>query len=713
MSMAMARPWYPGTGRSSGPKGREFVTILNTTKGIATASLALASSLVLAAAGEFDPSFNRVGFTRELIGTWSARAELAHELGIGPVTDVGPEAGLLASFLFRAREEILVTSVRAGVFKSLDGGQSWVRGERGLVTPDGVEPYALSFCQSRSAPEIAYLITIMDGISRTADFGESFEPLVLPENSNLVECAVDPADPDVVYVLAVFDPLQPGFLFKSIDGGRSFFRIGAGLEILQNAVWMAIAPTNPLIVYIADRAASVGLYVSVDAGLTFRSLPNAPVSPRSVYPHPTEDGTLLLFALEGLFLSTDGGDSFARVGAGLPSGQPPPPLAFDTSDPSLLYAAVGIEGLFRSIDGGLTFERLSALGDPELVGRGVLAVGVSPGDAQNPPVLYAGTSRGPFRSDDGGATFLPIRNGSRATQVQDLTIDSAGRLLVATINSVGLFRSTGPGVYEIISDTLPNDTVITLGAVAAAPDHPDVYLVAGFVGTGGGILRTIDGGLSWSPALLPQLVTGSRIRIAFAPSDASRVYVVHSGRLLRSDDGGQSFQDFPLGSLGSVAVDPNDPDIVYVGSWMGSRGIYKSTDGGFTLEQLSVRGDFSAIVLDPERPEVIYAGSKVGRVIRSLDGGQTFASASVGLTGNGVLGMGIDPKLPTRLFVWMQAGGLFQSDDGADSWTAIETEETLRRSGAQSGQTALVIEPGTPTRVDLGWGSVLQFANPE
>lgn len=51
--------------------------ILNATKGIATASLALASSLVFAAAGEFDPSFNRVGFTRELIGNGSAGIGLA------------------------------------------------------------------------------------------------------------------------------------------------------------------------------------------------------------------------------------------------------------------------------------------------------------------------------------------------------------------------------------------------------------------------------------------------------------------------------------------------------------------------------------------------------------------------------------------------------------------------------------------------------------
>ena len=123
---------------------------------------------------------------------------------------------------------------------------------------------------------------------------------------------------------------------------------------------------------------------------------------------------------------------------------------------------------------------------------------------------------------------------------------------------------------------------------------------------------------------------------------------------------------------------------------------------------------FSSIALDPERPNVIYAGLRqFGRVIRSLDGGQTFAPAEVGLSGDRVLGLGVDPGQPMRLFVWMHAGGLFRSEDGADSWTAVETEETLRRSTAQAGQTELVISArGGQTRVYMGNASVLEFINP-
>ncbi len=650
-----------------------------------------------------------------------ALAKLARSLGVGSVTDVGPEAGLVwlamsQPFLFRGQDEVLVTSGRAGVYKSLDGGQSWVRGERGLLTPEGVEPYALGFCQSRSAPDIAYLITIQDGISRTADFGESFEPLVLLPNANLSDCAVDPADPAVVYTVAGFDALQTGVLFKSTDAGRTFSRVGAGLETVEGAYQMSVAPTNPQVVYVSDGYTG-DLYVSSDGGLNFRLLPNAPAVSLGVYAHPTDDGTLFVVAFnDGLFRSTDGGDSFARAGAGLPAGAGFG-LAFDPSDSAVLYVPAGAQGLFRSTDGGLTFERVNGLGEAELLGAGVTTVGVSPADNENPPVVYAGTSLGPFRSEDAGATFVPIHTGYRGVQVEDFAIDAAGRLLVAAINSVGVFRAIdSPGSYQIIGDTLPRAALTQLQAVAAAPDNPDLYLVAVnlFPGGDGAIFRTDDGGRSWSRAAvsLPPYFSFFT-RIAFAPSDSRRVYVSSGvGGLLRSDDGGESFQQLQFFSLGSIAVDPGDPNLLYVGSRTGNRGLFKSADGGRTLQQLSVRVDIKTIALDPKRPQVLYAGLQMGTVIRSLDGGQTFALADRGLSGDRLLGLGADPRNPMRLLAWMHAGGLFRTEDGADSWSAVDTGETLRRSTAQAGGTSLIIDRADPTSVYVGNGSILQFVSP-
>ena len=77
-----------------------------------------------------------------------------------------------------------------------------------------------------------------------------------------------------------------------------------------------------------------------------------------------------------------------------------------------------------------------------------------------------------------------------------------------------------------------------------------------------------------------------------------------------------------------------------------------------------------------------------------------------------MLGLGIVGAQPTRLYVWMHGGGLFRSNDRADSWAAVDTEETLRRSTGVSGQTSLAIGGSKPEHVYLGTSSVLQFVNP-
>src|SRR5262249_44237424 len=175
------------------------------------------------------------------------------------------------------------------------------------------------------------------------------------------------------------------------------------------------APTNPLTVYVGLSIPSSGLYASSDGGLNFQALPNSPSFPRVVYAHPTDDGSLFVLSDSGLFFSVDSGASFSPIGEGLP--RPPNVLAFDPVDASVVYAPGGPDGLFRSVDGARTFARVDALKAEELLGLGVTAVGVSPKS-----VIYAGTSLGPIRSDDGGFTFVPIHGGGPGLVVNELCL---------------------------------------------------------------------------------------------------------------------------------------------------------------------------------------------------------------------------------------------------------------------------------------------------
>src|SRR5262249_22221353 len=177
--------------------------------------------------------------------------------------------------------------------------------------------------------------------------------------------------------------------------------------------------------------------------------------------------------------------------------------------------------------------------------------------------------------------------------------------------------------------------------------------------------------------------------------------------LYRSDDAGRTFARLSSLPLGGIAVDPTDPDVLYVGTYASGAGLFKSTDGGQTLQDLGRPGIWSALAVDRRRPNLVYAAERFGQVIRSQDGGRTFTAASSGLAGAGVHGLVQD--LEGTLFVWLRGGGLFSSVDGAVSWHPVDTGEALRRSGVEAGRGTLALDPRQPGRVYLGNAGLIRI----
>src|SRR5205085_8764380 len=131
---------------------------------------------------------------------------------------------------------------------------------------------------------------------------------------------------------------------------------------------------------------------------------------------------------------------------------------------------------------------------------------------------------GPFRSDNGALSFKPILRGYRGATVNDLELDASGRLLVGVFHTLQLFRGAQAGQPEPWEQTGARmkpggDTV----AVAGSPTDSNVLLVALW---GDGVWRTADGGASWARASMPVVPLNPFTRMTFAPSDASRVYLV-------------------------------------------------------------------------------------------------------------------------------------------------------------------------------------------
>jgi len=163
-----------------------------------------------------------------------------------------------------------------------------------------------------------------------------------------------------------------------------------------------------------------------------------------------------------------------------------------------------------------------------------------------------------------------------------------------------------------------------------------------------------------------------------APSDANRIYVLASikyydqGILLRSADGGNSWEVSGSTMDGEgvcLAVDPHDPDLLYLGSWHGAwyGGMYRSTDGGSTWQTITTglpatSGVFRSIAIDPTDPQRIYAGMN-GQVFGSNNGGGRWHQIGNTLTtveAHDLLRIAVDPTDPDNLYAAVWGEGVYK-----------------------------------------------------
>lgn len=256
-------------------------------------------------------------------------------------------------------------------------------------------------------------------------------------------------------------------------------------------------------------------------------------------------------------------------------------------------------------------------------------------------------------------------------------------------------------------------------AVAGVPGQPNVYY---FGATGGGVFKTTDAGVTWTPVSDDYFTTGSVGSIAVADSDPNIVYVgmgesplrgniSHGDGVYKSVDGGKTWKNVGLTDtrqVGKVRIHPKNPDIVYVAalghSWAANeqRGVFRTKDGGKNWEKILFRnadtGAFD-LAFDPGNPNVVYAtfwqvkrtpwsldsGGPGSSIYKSIDGGDTWTdiSKNKGLPAGvlGKIGVSVSPVNTNRVWAMVEAkdGGLYRSDDGGDNWMRVSDDPQIRQ----------------------------------
>ena len=198
-------------------------------------------------------------------------------------------------------------------------------------------------------------------------------------------------------------------------------------------------------------------------------------------------------------------------------------------------------------------------------------------------------------------------------------------------------------------------------AVAGIPGNPDIYYAGAATG---GIWKTEDGGIKWRPVFDDQDVHAIGA-LAVSESDPNIVWAGTGETFIRanvsigigvfkSTDAGETWRHMGLGAtarIGRIIIHPTNPDVVYAASLghaytpQPERGVYRTTDGGETWEQiLFVDEDTGAsdMVMDPNNPRILYAGM-----------------------------WHLELKTWTRVSGG-PGSGLYMTRDGGDTWTRLE-----------------------------------------
>ncbi len=258
-------------------------------------------------------------------------------------------------------------------------------------------------------------------------------------------------------------------------------------------------------------------------------------------------------------------------------------------------------------------------------------------------------------------------------------------------------------------------------AVAGVASQPMVYY---FGGTGGGVFKTKDGGVNWTPVSDGQpFGTGTVGAIEVSQSDPNVVYVgmgescirgnfSHGDGVYKSTDAGKTWKRAGLEDsriIGRIRVHPKNPDLVYVaalGHAAGAneqRGVFRSKDGGKTWERALFKSNKAGAVdlsMDPSNPNVLYAaiwevkrtpysmesGGPDSGLYKSTDGGDTWKEISRNPGGPkgamlGRIGVTVSPANPERVWAIIEAedGGVFRSDNGGGTWTKVNESRNLRQ----------------------------------
>jgi photosystem II stability/assembly factor-like uncharacterized protein len=444
---------------------------------------------------------------------------------------------------------------------------------------------------------------------------------------------------------------------------------------------LAVSPGDPDVVYAGTYGA--GIYVSRDGGQSWafsgRGLAKGTVCNVVIDPDDTNVVYAAFCEQGGVSKSTDGGQTWFPASRGIDLDQAWDPAGLLYLDPTTaqdgshgLYYSGTENGLYHSSDGAATWEHRHSQGPPAITD-----LIVDPNDGEH---LYAGAYgtadafvAGVYESQDGG------RFWRRLTTEEMVAPNDWWQVAAAPRDWSVLYASGEHGAFKTTDGGLSWTPILDHGCAWLAASDAAIYC-----GAGEALLLSVDQGLSWREASVlgtPGWRDPVALHAAIAPGDPLVLYHV-TDEIMKSINGGRTWAVVgEPGGLGAIArmrltVDPRDGSRLFLNGFDFVPSVHRSEDGARTWQIVADHGGWrNRLTVDPAR-DVIYLPrlSPAAGLYRSWDNGQTWEQFGSGDLTPSPSQLVPDPRDADKLWLVGECGaGLSLSEDGGKTFARVES----------------------------------------
>jgi photosystem II stability/assembly factor-like uncharacterized protein len=558
--------------------------------------------------------------------TWFGKGLEGKRISSILISPANPQTIYVSSVLGKEEEE----NSQGGLYRSRDGGKNWERIGNGIIDVH-------QLVMDHTDHNIIYASCGAAGIFKTSDGGTTWidknkglEELIPAKfklsSINYVSLAIDPKNPAIIYTGS---GVRRGQIYKSVNGGDQWTKLTGNKENIYPDGWwiketnrpgdvgyfancLSIDPVNNERIYVSGRS---GIWRSDDSGVTWHAKVKGLEATclRQIAFDPKKQNVFFVASGDWIFFrSLDGGKTFERSLKGIGN--------WDEKEDKNIWEKYRMKN-------GLCFA-IDPRHEPSTVYLGGGATGINSGTI--------------FKSTNGGKDWHGANTGLPVAGVTSLAIDPSNyNTLFAALTERGLYKTINCGKnWEKVNMGKFNYGNFSQGKAGnLILIHPKFNNIIYILDKGIGVYKTVNGGKDWeiiSENLPHEGIKGMDQFVGGMALDLNNPSIVYIGLrnhgIYKSTDGGKKWMKITPSYMrhgGAMSIDPAD-GCIYFASVPGVGdediegfvpGIYKSSDDGkswfpiHTDDLLNISLKVTSLAIDPHSKGKIYLTTQGNGII--------------------------------------------------------------------------------------------------